>query len=258
MTLPVPPSSLPPQAAPPYPVTHVFFDVDGTLVDLVGAVRAAADGAAEALGAERGRPLPTRTLWETRAAVSAELPALGFEDLWGEVFLRLLRDDPAPGDPAAAAARVLAVYRAARRRALQPYPDVAPALEALRAGGLQLVAASNGWVDLADLGLHGLFAGTHYARDVGVAKPDPAFYRGALARAGVAPQRALMVGDRVDNDYLPARAVGMWALWLDRGAGDAAGVLPARPGRQADTARITSLAEVPGLVAPLPPPGGSA
>jgi HAD superfamily hydrolase (TIGR01662 family) len=44
---------------------------------------------------------------------------------------------------------------------------------------------------------------------VGIRKPDPELYRWALRRAGCSPDEALMIGDRVDNDIAPARAVGM-------------------------------------------------
>lgn len=47
-------------------------------------------------------------------------------------------------------------------------------------------------------------------------KPDPALYRIALDHAKVDPPNSLMVGDRLDNDVIPARRVGMRAvlLWL--------------------------------------------
>jgi len=52
-----------------------------------------------------------------------------------------------------------------------------------------------------------------------VSKPDPAIYRIALEEAKVDPQDALMVGDRLDNDVVPARRLGMRAvlLWIPTG-----------------------------------------
>ena len=46
------------------------------------------------------------------------------------------------------------------------------------------------------------------------AKPDPALYRVALERAGCPPGEAVMVGDRIDNDVVPAKAVGMRTVRL--------------------------------------------
>jgi len=44
--------------------------------------------------------------------------------------------------------------------------------------------------------------------EVGLEKPDPAIFRLALSRAGCAPQEAVMIGDRLDNDIRPARLQG--------------------------------------------------
>ena len=52
--------------------------------------------------------------------------------------------------------------------------------------------------------------------EAGFSKPDPHVFRllGARLQArGVSPESALMVGDRVDNDILPARGAG-WRAWL--------------------------------------------
>lgn len=49
-----------------------------------------------------------------------------------------------------------------------------------------------------------------------VAKPDPMIFRFALEQARLDPAEGLMVGDRLDNDIIPARRIGMRAvlLWL--------------------------------------------
>jgi HAD superfamily hydrolase (TIGR01549 family) len=50
----------------------------------------------------------------------------------------------------------------------------------------------------------------------GIAKPDIALFRVALEEAKRSPELAMMVGDRLDNDIIPARRLGMKAilLWL--------------------------------------------
>lgn len=45
--------------------------------------------------------------------------------------------------------------------------------------------------------------------ELGMKKPDPAIFLCALDHAGCEPQNAVMVGDRIDNDVLPAKALGM-------------------------------------------------
>jgi FMN phosphatase YigB (HAD superfamily) len=54
--------------------------------------------------------------------------------------------------------------------------------------------------------------------ELGVEKPDPAFFAAVLDRLGIDdPSRVLYVGDRVDNDVLPAVAAGMATCWVTRG-----------------------------------------
>jgi len=51
----------------------------------------------------------------------------------------------------------------------------------------------------------------------GVSKPDPAFFARVVEAANIEPQQIAYVGDRVDNDVIPARAAGMWTFLLRRG-----------------------------------------
>lgn len=53
----------------------------------------------------------------------------------------------------------------------------------------------------------------------GVAKPDPEIFHRALYRAGCKPEEAVMVGDRLDNDILPAKQLGMKTVWCRQGFG---------------------------------------
>lgn len=53
----------------------------------------------------------------------------------------------------------------------------------------------------------------------GVAKPDRRIFEIALERSGCLPQNAVMIGDRIDNDILPANEIGMRTIWLRQGFG---------------------------------------
>ena len=74
---------------------------------------------------------------------------------------------------------------------------------------------------------------------LGVSKPDPAFFEALVAAAGCEPAEAAYVGDRVDNDVLPAKAAGMVAVHVRRGPW---GYL--QDASAADV-RVDSLAELP-------------
>lgn len=53
--------------------------------------------------------------------------------------------------------------------------------------------------------------------EVGLSKPDPRIFLLALDRAGCRAEQAVMVGDRLDNDIIPARALGMKTVWVRQG-----------------------------------------
>ena len=53
----------------------------------------------------------------------------------------------------------------------------------------------------------------------GVAKPDLRIFQIALARAECKPEEAVMVGDRIDNDIIPAKKIGMKTVWIRQGFG---------------------------------------
>jgi HAD superfamily hydrolase (TIGR01662 family) len=52
---------------------------------------------------------------------------------------------------------------------------------------------------------------------LGVRKPDPAFFVRVVELVGCEPEEVAYVGDRVDNDVLPAAAAGLVAIHVRRG-----------------------------------------
>ncbi len=52
---------------------------------------------------------------------------------------------------------------------------------------------------------------------LGVRKPDPRFFERLVELAECAPEELAYVGDRVDNDVLPALAAGLVAVHVRRG-----------------------------------------
>ena len=144
--------------------------------------------------------------------------------------------------------------RERRRRAGTPperivaadlYPDARPCLEALRASGRWLALAGNqpesaeGDLRALDLPVDLVLASGR----VGVEKPSAAFFALLVAAAQRPASEIAYVGDRLDNDVLPAIAAGMRGIFLRRGPW---GVVHAR---RADVvradARIESLGDLP-------------
>lgn len=97
------------------------------------------------------------------------------------------------------------------------HPDVLPCLDALRARGLRLGAAGNMRVVHEDfLHPHVDFVGSSERWDVW--KPEGGFFARVVEAAGVRAGEILYVGDRVDNDVLPALAAGLHVVRVRRGA----------------------------------------
>lgn len=53
----------------------------------------------------------------------------------------------------------------------------------------------------------------------GVSKPDSRIFEIALSRANCEPKKAVMIGDRIDNDIIPAKSMGMKTIWVKQGFG---------------------------------------
>lgn len=127
------------------------------------------------------------------------------------------------------------------------YPDVRPAVSQLRAAGLRLGIVSDWGSNLLPI-VEGLGLATELdfvlaSGAVRISKRDPALFRMAAERVGVAPGEALMVGDTISADVEGARAAGMDGVLLRRPEwGD--GRHPAPP----DVTVIASLAELPAIV----------
>lgn len=102
----------------------------------------------------------------------------------------------------------------------EPFDDVVPSLVRWRAEGRRLVVVSNWDVSLHEMlaatGLRDLVDGAVSSAETGHAKPDPRPVRRALEIAGVAAERALLVGDSPEEDVGAARAAGVAAVLVDR------------------------------------------
>jgi FMN phosphatase YigB (HAD superfamily) len=120
------------------------------------------------------------------------------------------------------------------------FPDAVDCLAQLRAAGVFVGIAGN------QSGAMEAWARSTFEVDavtssvgLGVTKPDVAFFERLVELAGAKPTEVAYVGDRVDNDVLPALGAGLVAVHVRKGPW---GVLqPTPPGVTA----IGSLAELP-------------
>jgi FMN hydrolase / 5-amino-6-(5-phospho-D-ribitylamino)uracil phosphatase len=199
----------------PYRASHVFLDVDGTLVDFLASLRAGLEAAATLMSERAGALITPRHIEDERARIVAVgAGGLLLAQIRGEAIRRVLvahgvTDEQTP-------AEVTREFFAARNAALQPYDDVLETLAELRRRGFVTVAATNGNAALMETPVFHHLDATFSAEEAGVSKPDPRFFHAAMLKAGASPETSVMVGDRIDNDVAPAVAVGMAGILLDR------------------------------------------
>jgi HAD superfamily hydrolase (TIGR01662 family) len=99
-------------------------------------------------------------------------------------------------------------------------PDAMAAVRALHGSyRLGVLANQQRWIReaMARDGLDRFFDAWAISAEIGSEKPDPGIFRHALSQAGVAAERCVMVGDRLDNDIEAAKAHRMRTVWLLRG-----------------------------------------
>jgi FMN phosphatase YigB (HAD superfamily) len=184
-----------------------------------------------------------------REHTTARAAGIAFPEIfWPHVLCEVL---PELQSCTAEALDDFALRHASLRHTVRLAAGAAATLQRCRTGGMLLGIASNAQPytlrelagALADGGLpHDLFAAdlTFWSFAHGFSKPDPHVFRLLTARLqaqGVRPHESLMVGDRIDNDILPAQAQG-WRTWrLSPSAGDSAGGSPSSGGSWAELLR---------------------
>ena len=146
---------------------------------------------------------------------------------------------------------------AAQEHEAQPVEGAREALIRLAEEGSRLALISNIWqpfLTSVERHLGELFEAVEpglrlFSFREGCAKPSPVMFERALARAGVAAEDAVMIGDSYAEDIEPAAALGMETVWV-----------LSRPDREPPAARgpgrtVASIAELAGGVALARPRG---
>ena len=182
------------------PIRYLFFDVGYTLVN-------------------------ENAVWEARCREQAGMPearALGLtaEDIYREIqeasrnYLPQYRTVIEKYRLAAAAP-----YRSELESLYPEAPAVLAALSEKYALGVIANQVQCLKARLQAWGILPYFSAVASSWEAGVMKPDPALFRYALSLAGCAPEEAAMIGDRLDNDIFPAKALGMKTVWIRQGFG---------------------------------------
>ena len=206
----------------------VLLDAAGTLIAVARPLGDTYAGIARELGAD----LDPDTMTAGFRTAFADAPPMAFPgrrgaDLdraergwWRAVVERVTRAAGGVPDLDAYFDRLYAHYASAP--AWRVYPEVPGVLAALRERGIALAVVSNFDSRLPPLldalGLAAFFDAVVCSGAAGAAKPDSAIFAHALEVLGVEASEALHVGDSPEADYEGARAAGIEALLVERGA----------------------------------------
>jgi HAD superfamily hydrolase (TIGR01549 family) len=190
-------------------VRWVFFDLGYTLINEDGAAFGRLQQVCDSLG-ELGVDTEVAELVKGLEEASAHYDPSPFVSV-----LNQLVPDPKHQDFVRKSGRYL-------KELEKPYPDAEPLLVSL-AGKYQLGVIANQpkgtEARLKDYGLLSFFSVCISSTELGIAKPDPKIFRVALREAGCRPEEAVMIGDRIDNDIKPAKALGMQTVRILQGLG---------------------------------------
>lgn len=101
------------------------------------------------------------------------------------------------------------------------FADALETVELLNKRGYKLGVIANQVVGttqrLEAWGLLKFFAVVATSAELGVAKPDELIFKKAFEMAKCHPENAVMIGDRLDNDIIPAKSLGMKTVWIRKG-----------------------------------------
>ena len=130
-----------------------------------------------------------------------------------------------------------------------PYPDTHSILAALIDKGYKLGIIANQKLGTAERlefwGLHQYFDVIAASAEIGYAKPDKEIFEKAFELAGCTAVESIMVGDRLDNDIIPAKAIGMKTVWVKNGL---AQYQSAEFGEGVADYQVNSLSEIPSIL----------
>lgn len=193
-------------------IKAVFFDMDNTLLKTQELYEDAHVALAQLVA--RFAPIAEEDTIAVARRIEVGLfatfgyAAAGLNQAFENTLLELV-----PSATAQAIAEARAIADTVYERQAELKPGAAEAMQQLSPQcRLFLVTAGEEWVQqwrLSSLPFAGLFEKVYI-----VPEKDPALYRDILERAGLKPEEAVMVGDSLRSDILPALEVGMSAIYI--------------------------------------------
>lgn len=199
----------------------VFLDLDGTLLDHLGASRTAIERQLAEHSVDSVDSADAYLLWislERRYFQDYLDGKLTFSEQRRARVRRFSRELGLNLRPSESDAW-FEEYRIRYESAWALFPDAQVFTDNLRKVRTPVAIVTNGDEEqqrrkVTHLGLEDFALVT--SSQIGYRKPDPRLFRAAVERVGANPVRSVFFGDDFEADIVGARSAGMPAVWLDR------------------------------------------
>jgi putative hydrolase of the HAD superfamily len=198
----------------------IFFDIDGTLIDHASASAAASLALFDQFpGAVPFPRAKFPAIWEEILEKHFNRFCRGEISLWEQRRARMRDAFAAPEMSDTEADSRYYVFVREYEQLTRAYADAGPCIEAF--AGQRLGIISNGAKEqqigkLRRAGLLQYFSVMVYSEDVGLGKPSSSIFLEACRRAGETPDECVYIGDNIETDVVPSRALGMRGIHLSR------------------------------------------
>jgi len=196
-------------------IKAIFFDLDNTLIDFLTMKHKCCEAAIDAMikaGLNMKRKKALKVLVEIHSKYGIEHK---------QIFQKFLKKTKRKVDYKIVAHGVVA-YRKLKESYLAPYPHVIPTLIQLKKkyklGIISDAPRMRAWLRLVTMNIDRFFDVVITAADVRKKKMYAAPFKAALKQLKVKPEEAIMVGDRIERDIKPAKALGIKTCYARYGA----------------------------------------
>ncbi|MCL6500897.1 MAG: TIGR02253 family HAD-type hydrolase [Candidatus Pacearchaeota archaeon] len=196
-------------------IKAILFDLDNTLIDFMKMKKRCCETAIDAMiaaGLKMTRKKAMKILYEHYTKYGIE---------YQQIFQKFLKVIKGRVDYKIIAHGILA-YRKVKESYLVPYPHVISTLiELKKTYKLAIISDApriEAWMRLVAMKLDDFFDVVITAADVRKKKIHPAPFKAALKALKIKPEEALMVGDRLSRDILPAQKLNIRTCFARYGA----------------------------------------
>lgn len=196
-------------------IKAILFDLDNTLIDFMTMKYKSCEAAIEAMisaGLKIEKHMARKILFELYDKYGIEHK---------EIFQKFLKQTTGKIDYRIVAHGILA-YRKIKESCLAPYPNVIPTLIELKKKYMLAIISDapvlRAWTRLVTMNIDDFFDIVITSTDVRKKKTHAAPYNAALKNLNIKPEEALMVGDRLSRDILPAKKFRIKTCYARYGA----------------------------------------